>query len=82
MAALSMTEADHHLDYLFRDGHGSVLHSALQLQVRFGETTLPGDSGCPVTIANDGDEPSLVGMHIAGDVTLRTSYVVPAWRLL
>ena len=82
LAALSMTEADHLLDYIFHDGHGSVLHNTLQLQIRFGDATLPGDSGCPVVVANKGDGATLVGMHIAGNSGTGMSFVIPAWRLL
>jgi len=81
-ASLDMSDEDRVLDYVFADGEGQVLHQALKLQLRFGEATLPGDSGCPVIVRNDGGEaPSLVGMHIAGNPQERTSFVIPAWRL-
>lgn len=81
-AALDMTDEDHVLDYHFADGDGQVLHQALKLQLRFGEATLPGDSGSPVIVRNDGGEaPSFVGMHIAGNAAQGLSFVIPAWRL-
>jgi hypothetical protein len=83
LAERSLVEQDLHLEYDFADGsRRNILHGVVELQVRFGETTLRGDSGCPVLLANEGDDPTFVGMHIAGNEAACTSFIVPAWRIL
>ena len=82
-AARSLSEHDMRLIYDFSDGRPrDITHRVLELQVRFGDCTLPGDSGCPVLLPNDNDDPTLVGMHIAGNVSRCVSFIVPAWRFL
>lgn len=83
LAERSLVEQDLRLEYDFADGsRHNILHRVLELQVRFGQTTLRGDSGCPVLLPNDDDDPTFVGMHIAGNEAAFTSYIVPAWRIL
>lgn len=82
-AARSMSEQEMRLIYDFSDGsRRDIAHRVLELQVRFGNRTLPGDSGCAVLLSNDNDDPTLVGMHIAGNSSRRVSFMIPAWRLL
>jgi hypothetical protein len=59
-----------------------IFHEVMELQVRFGECTYAGDSGCPVLLRHADDTLTLVGMHIAGDTARGLSYVVPVWHLL
>jgi hypothetical protein len=82
-AERSLKEHAVQLQYDFRDGSSRfITHNALELQVRFGDCTFPGDSGCPVLLVNDNDFPSFAGMHIAGNTVAGTSYVIPAWRIV
>lgn len=82
LAERSLVEQDLRLEYDFADGRRNILHRVLELQVRFGQSTLRGDSGCPVLLPNDADDPTFVGMHIAGNEAASTSFIVPAWRIL
>ncbi|MBQ0942249.1 hypothetical protein KAK07_02750 [Ideonella sp. 4Y16] len=71
------------LSYDFANGVVDVIHhQVMELQVRFGERTLAGDSGCAVLLRNDDDDPTLVGMHIAGNVDRGVSFVIPIWDIL
>jgi hypothetical protein len=82
LAKLSLKLAPHTLWYRFNTGdQQAVLHNVIELQIESGSATMGGDSGCPVVIELD-DGYAFVGMHIAGDVTARTSFVIPAWELL
>jgi hypothetical protein len=82
-AVRSMSEQSMRLTYDFSDGsRRDIAHRVLELQVRFRDRTLPGDSGCPVLLPNDNDDPTLVGMHIAGNSARRISFMIPAWRIL
>lgn len=52
----------------------------MELELRFGNRTIAGDSGAAVVSpAADGD--TLVGMHIAGDMETSRSWVLPAWQM-
>lgn len=82
LAVRSISETEFLLDYDFDDGRRQIWQRAIELQVRFGEKTLPGDSGCPVLIPNDDDFPSFVGMHVAGNMSASSSYVIPIWLIL
>lgn len=83
LAERSLVEQDLNLNYDFADGsRRPILHRVIELQVRFGEKTLPGDSGCPVLVASDDKPPSFAGMHIAGDEIRGTSYIIPAWHII
>ncbi len=82
-AARSLVEHPMPLAYDFGDGtRRGITHSVIELQVRFGDRTYPGDSGAPVVLRDANDQFTFVGMHIAGDGTRQVSYIVPAWRLL
>lgn len=82
-AVRSMSEQEVQLTYDFSDGsRRNIAHRVLELQVRFGDRTVPGDSGCPVLLPNDNDDPTLVGMHIAGNSARSVSFMIPAWRIL
>lgn len=82
-AVRSLVEQELSLGYDFADGkRRDIIHTVLELQVRFGDRTYPGDSGSPVLLRDANDQFSLVGMHIAGDGTKGTAYVVPVWRLM
>lgn len=78
------------IPYPFMAADGTIrevpVHHRLLLVFRIlgGDVTSYGDSGAPMVCrapSNDGH--SLIGMHIAGDVTASGaySYVIPAWLL-
>ena len=82
-AVRSMGDQTMRLTYDFSDGSRRyIAHRVIELQVRFGDRTLPGDSGCVVLLPNEDDDPTLVGMHIAGNSARRVSFMIPAWRIL
>lgn len=82
-AERSLVLQDLLLGYDFADGsRRDITHAVLELQVRFDDRTFPGDSGCPVLLRDAEDRCTLAGMHIAGDASRGTSYVVPAWHLM
>lgn len=82
-AERSLVLQDLLLGYDFADGsRRHITHAVLELQVRFGDRTYPGDSGCPVLLRDANDQCTLAGMHIAGDASQGTSYTVPAWQLM
>jgi hypothetical protein len=82
-AARSLVEHPMPLAYDFGDGtRRGITHSVIELQIRFGDRTYPGDSGAPVVLRDANDRFTFVGMHVAGDGARHVSYVVPAWRLL
>ena len=62
-----------------RDGIRQVIHEELVESVfATSDTTMPGDSGSPVTTEKSGGV--LLGMHIAGSDT--RAYAIPSWQLL
>ncbi len=64
-------------------GPGDTIQYALELQIESGSVpTEAGDSGCPVVVPLDDGAFALVGMHIGGNPSARTSIVVPIWRIL
>jgi hypothetical protein len=81
-AVRSTVEHDLVLTYDFSGGPRAITHRVLEFTVLFGETTLRGDSGCPVLLRQADDSLTFVGMHIAGNTQRRVSFVIPAWRLL
>ena len=82
-AARSLVEHPMPLAYDFGDGtRRGITHSVIELQIRFGDRTYPGDSGAPVVLRDANDRFTFVGMHVAGDGARQVSYIVPAWRLL
>lgn len=82
-AARSLVEQPMPLTYDFGDGtRRGITHSVIELQIRFGDRTYPGDSGAPVMLRDANDRFTFVGMHVAGHGARQVSYIVPAWRLL
>ena len=81
-ATLSLVDTDQTIWYQFSSQQQPVLHNVLELQLVAGDSTNAGDSGSAVVIPGDDSSYRFVGMHIAGNKSRRTSFVIPAWKLL
>ena len=62
-------------------GYGHLRDARHALVVVSNADTIPGDSGSPAVLKTDRGW-ILVGMHFAGNVKHRLSYMLPAWMLL